>query len=122
MDFLEYPFGSTPLDPDESQGLIPLHISTQQQLNEWELANILEAQEKILRIKPAHDEILTLHFCQKLHKNMFSTTWKWAGELRQSNKNIGVDWLKISVETRLLLDDVKYQIAHDSYPINPLIS
>jgi hypothetical protein len=32
----EYAPGATPLDPDEINGLIPLHITTQNQLNEWE--------------------------------------------------------------------------------------
>jgi len=41
---LEYPPGATPLDPDEAAGLIPSHIATQGQLNEWELANILEGE------------------------------------------------------------------------------
>ncbi|MEO8133283.1 MAG: mobile mystery protein B [Betaproteobacteria bacterium] len=35
-----------------------------------------------------------------------------SGEFRKSGKNIGVDWLQISVELRKLLDDIKYQIAH----------
>jgi hypothetical protein len=30
-----YATGATPLDPDEITGLIPLHITTQNQLNEW---------------------------------------------------------------------------------------
>jgi len=37
---LEYPAGATPLDPDEAQGLVPRHISTQGQLNEWEQQNM----------------------------------------------------------------------------------
>jgi hypothetical protein len=35
--------GATPLDPDEAAGLIPGHIRTQGELNEWEQTNILEA-------------------------------------------------------------------------------
>jgi hypothetical protein len=40
----EYPVGATPLDPDELVGLIPDHINTQVELNEWEQANILETE------------------------------------------------------------------------------
>jgi hypothetical protein len=43
----EYAPGATPLDPDEILGLIPLHITTQGQLNEWESANILKAENWI---------------------------------------------------------------------------
>lgn len=40
-----YPPGATPLDPDELAGLIPTHLINQGQLNEWELANILEGEQ-----------------------------------------------------------------------------
>jgi Fic-DOC domain mobile mystery protein B len=122
LAWLEYPLGATPLDPDESEGLIPTHISTQQQLNEWELLNILEAQEKVLRFNQSYEHILTLHFSRSLHKYMFSNTWKWAGILRQSNKNIGVDWQNIASRTKVLLDDVKYQIENATYSRDEIAS
>ncbi|MCK7510867.1 MAG: hypothetical protein MZV70_46890 [Desulfobacterales bacterium] len=37
---LDYAPGATPLDPDELAGLIPGHIATQGELNEWEQQNI----------------------------------------------------------------------------------
>ena len=43
IEMFEYPPGATPLDPDEANGLIPKHIATQGQLNEWEQVNLLEA-------------------------------------------------------------------------------
>jgi hypothetical protein len=39
MEF-QYTLGATPLDPDEAAGLVPLHITTQVDLNAWEQANI----------------------------------------------------------------------------------
>lgn len=36
--------GQVPLDADEREGLIPAHIATRAQLNEWELANIAVGQ------------------------------------------------------------------------------
>lgn len=42
----ENPKGSTLLDPDEADGLIPKHITTQHELNEWEQLNILKADPK----------------------------------------------------------------------------
>ena len=41
---LVYSYGATPLDPDEIEGLIPEHLQDQRDLNEWEQANILEAE------------------------------------------------------------------------------
>ena len=61
-------------------------------------------------------EILSEGFVRNLHKQMFGDTWRWAGQFRKSDKNIGVDWLKISVELRKLLGDVAAQIEHTSYP------
>lgn len=43
----EYALGATPLDLDEINGLIPSHITTQGQLNEWEAANILKAESQV---------------------------------------------------------------------------
>ena len=40
---LTYPPGATPLDPNETQGLIPDYISTQGELNLLEQDNILDA-------------------------------------------------------------------------------
>ena len=37
---LEYAPGSTPLEPEELDALIPEHVSNQRQLDEWEAANI----------------------------------------------------------------------------------
>lgn len=47
---------------------------------------------------------------------MFGKVWKWAGEYRKSDKNIGVDWSQIQIRFRQLLDDTKYWIENDTYP------
>ncbi|MDP2795248.1 MAG: mobile mystery protein B [Sulfurisoma sp.] len=110
---LDHPPGATPLDGDELASLIPGHITTQGELNEWEQLNILQGEAWASKQRK---EILNEAFIRQLHKQMFGETWKWAGEFRKSDKNIGIDWPKISVELRKLLDDVHYQIEHASYP------
>lgn len=110
---LDYPHGATPLDADELASLMPGHISTQGELNEWEQLNLVHGEGWA---RKQRREILSEAFVRQLHKQMFGETWKWAGEFRKSDKNIGVDWLKIGVELRKLLDDVHYQIEHASYP------
>lgn len=111
----EYPPGATPLDPDEAAGLIPMHITTQSQLNEWEQMNILEAEKWIGGKHFELANILNSEFIKKLHLRMFNNTWRWAGEFRKSNKNIGVDWPTIAIELRLLVDDVEYQLSNSTY-------
>jgi hypothetical protein len=38
----KYAKGATPLSPDEVHNLIPSHITTQKQLDEWEQYNIVQ--------------------------------------------------------------------------------
>lgn len=114
---LDYPPGATPLDADESAGLIPGHITTQGELNEWEQLNILHGEAWA---RSQRKEILDEDFLRRLHKQMFGETWRWAGQFRKSDKNIGVDWLKIGIEMRKLLDDVRYQVEHGSFPADEI--
>lgn len=114
---LDYPPGATPLDGDELASLIPGHLSTQAELNEWEQLNIGEGDKWA---RKQRKDILSEDFLRQLHRRMFGETWKWAGEFRKSDKNIGVDWLHIGVELRKLLDDVRYQIEHDTYPADEI--
>lgn len=116
----EYPDGATPLNLDEIDGLIPAHIMTQGQLNEWEQMNILEAEKWVGRQTFHFDSIADVTFIKKLHQRMFDKTWKWSGAFRHSNKNIGVDWLSIPVELKVLMDDLKFQIANKSYSIDEI--
>lgn len=106
--------GATPLDPDESEGLIPTHITTREELNRLEQENIVEAMQwlKTSRPKSILDEI----FLRKLHLQMFGQVWKWAGQFRDSNKNVGVAKEGIGVELRNLCENTKTQIEHKSYP------
>ena len=108
-----YPPGATPLDADEKAGLIPTHINTQGELNDWEQLNIVQGESWA---RKQRKEILNETFLRELHRQMFGETWKWAGHFRKSDKNIGVDWLMIAVELRKLLADAHWQIEHASYP------
>ena len=103
-----YPPGATPLDPDEAVGLVPTHITTQEDLNAWEQINIAQGERWTERQKkrPLLDE----RFVRDLHRQMFDKTWDWAGTFRKGNKNIGVDWTQVSVRLRDLLGNTQYQI------------
>lgn len=104
MDF-SCPDGATPIDADEATGLIPNHISTQRELNEWESQNIQYAHS--WGFSRNRSELLTVEFIKDIHKRMFNETWTWAGHFRLSDKNFGVPWDQIAVETHKSLDDVK---------------
>ena len=101
------PAGATSLDADELASLIPGHITTQGELNEWEQLNIVHGESWASKQRK---EILNEAFVRQLHRQMFGETWRWAGEFRKSDKNICVDWLDIAVELKKLLDDLHYEI------------
>lgn len=115
----EYPLGATPLDPDEIDGLIPSHITIQSQLNEWEAANILKA-EIWLFSNSNHDDFLSINFTRQLHARMFGDTWTWAGQFRLTERNIGVSPFTITTDLNNLLEDVRYQVIHESFPMDEI--
>ena len=117
MNF-EYPPGATPLDPDEAQGLLPTHITTQGALNVWEQTNILQGE--LWAARQSKRELLDEAFIRELHRRMFDQTWRWAGTFRSSDKNIGVDWLQIAMQLRNLLDNTRYQVEHQVFPADEL--
>jgi len=105
--------GNTPLDEDESDGLIPTHITTQGALNEWEQANTLEAEQWAFARK--RSDYLSMDFIFELHRRMFANTWKWAGKARTTEKNIGVAASDIRPELLNLLRDAQHWIEHKTY-------
>ena len=106
---LQYKNGATPLDENELRWLIPWHLTTQRELNDWEALNIIKGKHWW---EKSRFEVLSEQFINRLHKEMFNETWQWAGKYRTSNKNIGVDYRIIPMEFRNLLDDVRYWIGH----------
>ena len=61
-----------------------------------------------------------MDFVRLLHKQMFDKTWKWAGKFRNTEKSIGINPVHISSRTQELLEDVKVQLQHKSYPLDEI--
>ena len=110
-----YEEGQTPLDEDEKRGLKIKTISTKEELDEFEQLNIEKAVEWTIHANLISDKILTKKFIKDLHKRMYSDVWKWAGQFRKSEKNIGITWTQIDLELKKLLDDTKYWIEEKIY-------
>ena len=108
----EYPEGATPLEPDELDGLLLTHITTRGELDRWEQDNIVRSLSWLSKAKPK--DVFNEKFIKTLHKQMFGDVWKWAGQFRQSNKNIGIDWWQISVGLKNLFEDVALWMENDS--------
>lgn len=103
---------ATPLDPDERAGLRLVHITTREELNAAEQANILEGQSWALARRRV---VLDEGFLRELHRRMFGEVWRWAGIYRRSDKNVGVDWTRITEEVARLIQDASFWIEHESF-------
>jgi Fic-DOC domain mobile mystery protein B len=104
---------ATPLTESEKRELIPTHIAYRSELNAAEQENIADGQEWGLRRRR---DIRDERFLKELHRHMFGNVWRWAGEYRTSERNIGIDHWQIPVELRVLLDDAKLWIDKKVYP------
>jgi len=113
------PPGASPLDPDEADGLIPDHISTRGELNAWEQVNISSAIGW-LRGHEGIDSLLIIDFVRELHRQMFSDTWRWAGNFRLTPTNLGVAPEAIVEHTHNLLADTRYWIESTTYPVDEI--
>ena len=110
----DLPYGATPIDPDEAEGLIP-SISTRAELNTFEALNIVEALGWAHGRKRIHRELLSIETLRLLHKRMFNKTWRWAGSIRITEKSIGVAPHQILPSLRGLTDDAKYWLEFGTY-------
>lgn len=107
--------GQTPISEEEMFGLKIKSITLQQELDEFELLNIIKAKTWLKKQKLTPETALSESFLKKLHKRMFSDVWKWAGTFRQTEKNIGVKWIMIGREVKVLCDDTLFWIANETY-------
>ncbi|HRJ71509.1 MAG TPA: mobile mystery protein B [Terrimicrobiaceae bacterium] len=115
----EYPPGSTPLTPEEENGLIPSHVTTRGELNELEQANIVEAETWLLTGR-GQKTVADPVFLKQLHRRMFRHVWKWAGAYRKTDRNIGVHWPQISYQTESLCRDVGHWQSDQVYPADEI--
>ena len=113
---LKYKKGQTPLNEEEKEGLLIKTITLQKELDEFEQLNIEKALEWTIHANLKQDRILSEKFIKDLHKKMYGDVWKWAGEFRKSEKNIGIKWSQIGIELKKIIDDTKYWIENETYP------
>lgn len=113
MDVFDEPPGATLLDPDEREGLKFDHVRTRSDLNELEQHNIEEGLRWLARQR--NPNILSEDFVCQLHVKLFGDVWKWAGQFRRSDKNIGAYWANVPAELRVLLGDAQYWVDNETY-------
>lgn len=112
---LVYPEGATPIDEDAADALIPTHITTVRDLNQWESQNIQNAAKAVLSRK--RRKVLTAGFVRKLHRSMFDKTWKWAGKFRTTETNLGAPPEQIATRVHDLLANAEHWIEEGVFPL-----
>jgi len=99
--------GETPLD--DISGLKAKNITTRKKLDEVEAQNILKAYVKYTltpsKLKKVDFDFV---FFRKLHKDMLSDVWSWAGEFRTFRTSIGIEANQIHQALYHLQDDLKF--------------
>ncbi len=113
-DLFYEPDDATPLEPEEREGLLQTWITYRSELNEAEQANIAAGAAWAYRQR--RRDILADAFITQLHAKMFGDVWAWAGDFRRTERNIGVDPVRIPVELRMALDDARYWVENKTYP------
>jgi Fic-DOC domain mobile mystery protein B len=108
------PDGRTPLSPEEFAALIP-SIATKEELNEWERENILRARTWAIADHTGPSGIVSDEYVRKLHRKMFDQTWKWAGQYRRTDKNLGIPFQEIREGLAGLFGDARYWIENGTY-------
>ncbi|MDI1317905.1 mobile mystery protein B [Flavobacterium sp.] len=112
---IEYIDGQTPINEEEQEGLKIPSITTREELDEFEQLNIEKAIQWTFGKKLKAEQLFSEKFIKDLHKQMYGEVWKWAGTFRTSEKNIGSKSYLISVELKLLLDDVLFWYNNQTY-------
>lgn len=109
---IEYLDGQTPLDEDEKEGLLIKSITIREELDEFEQQNIEKAIQWTFNKKVKKEQLLSEVYIKNLHKRMYGDVWKWAGQFRHSEKNIGVKSHQIPSALKQLLDDCLFWIEN----------
>jgi len=118
----DLPEGTTPLHPDEVEDLIPSFIQTKEALNRWEQENILAAERWLFTARTRRRIEMSRDFLLLVHRRMFDRTWRWAGQPRLTERNIGVDPRVIGIEMRNLCDDADFWLTHGTYGLDEAVA
>ena len=113
-DLFDEPADATPLEPEEREGLLQTWITYRRDLNEAEQTNIAAGTAWARHVR--RRDLLAEKFLRQLHKRLFGDVWAWAGEFRRTERNIGIEPVRVPVELRTAFDDARYWIEHETFP------
>lgn len=114
-DLFQEPDDATPLEPEEREGLLQTWITHRRDLNEAEEENIVKGAAWARSRRQRNADLLSEGFARSLHRRMFGEVWEWAGQFRQTGRNIGIEAHRIPNDLAMMFDDVKYWVDHQTY-------
>jgi Fic-DOC domain mobile mystery protein B len=118
MNFIlnqKYSDGNTPIRPEGAEQLVP-RISTIGELNEYEALNILQARNWAFDSRTMRStDPLEEPYVRELHHRMFDNVWKWAGNYRQTERNVGCDPKEIVQRIPQLLANTRYWLENKTF-------
>ncbi|WP_189168898.1 mobile mystery protein B [Pilimelia anulata] len=125
MSRFAQPPGATPLELDDIEGLRPSWVTTLGDLNEAEAENVLRGRMWAAG-RRAKWWYLDEAALRDLHRRLFGEVWRWAGELRRRQTNIGIEPYLIAPALRDLRDDLRVQVGLDrdggpALPVDELV-
>ena len=85
------------------------------ELDEFEQSNIEDAIGWSLASRVSVDNYFTQEYVKECHKRMFGQVWRWAGQFRTTDKNLGVDKYQIPIELKKLFDDSRFWIKNETF-------
>lgn len=115
-DLFQEPDDATPLEPEEREGLLQTWVTHRRDLNEAEEENIVKGAAWARSRRQRNADILRETFARSLHLRMFGDVWEWAGQFRQTERNIGIEAHRIPNDLAMMFDDVRYWVDHQTYP------
>lgn len=110
--------GQTPLDADEAHGLRLAFVATRGDLNAAEATNIADGWRWAETQLRAGVQITSDEFLREFHHRLFGQVWSWAGTYRSTERNVGIDPVRISSAVRQLFDEVSGWQEYRSYPLD----
>ena len=104
--------GHTEVPEEDRADLIPTYIADLGELYAAEQESIASA---LIARRPSAEVLLDDMYLRRLHRAMFERVWKWAGQYRTCETNIGIDPTQVATEVRSLTADAQVWVESGCY-------
>lgn len=105
-------YGSTPIDEDARDDLLPIHrdVVSMAELDSLEAGNITDGMLWTWDEMFETAELLDQFTLRRIHQKMFGNVWTWAGRIRLRETTIGIAPYLIQGTWKEALDDTAWPV------------